>query len=1377
MAVLRNPLRYLFLLVILFTVCLFPVDILLFVVGGGLRLNHVSFESIHWESGAVVVTGGKVQPQNGAELCFETASFRPYFARKLCGDLDVEGMAVNSLPSHTSSLSTLPFFSEVNFSFAGATYKNATCKMQGVVTPHLLRANASLQLGNCGSLVDLELSRTKEADISLCVHLGEQNLPDLVSFLHHFYPSLQTWHFSKGVITGDSELYWQNGALILVEGKITLENFTGENHELAWRGSCDHLFANVSLNPQQLPLWNGLFEVDNVALSLYEVNPEFWQGLWNLDISHSKIVVTEGKVNNSLFEAALMGMKGELFLDWFSPDELLKLSFKGNSQEICPLLPDAFQPSFAKAFPGDSFCLDASVRPAKKGVEMQGELLVCDESNLNHTLFFGCRFGEPVSATLPEEDSFLDSLKEQFFLSHRRLGWFHGDNFPVEKFVSPFLLKNVRIGASGNVDFDATFDDRFLVIKYQGRDFCLESPHFVLESPLVGQGGRPDEVAVHYFDFDSKKQLGILPIRNATYRQKNYDLTFSEGSARICFEDNNIRIEQATMGWQDLLFSGAIDIDVREKDEVELCVTADHITGPVEEAQSFLSHIIPSRVWDLPLKGFVECGQEGLAFRFLFHPKAQLLEGKVHGHLCADMSTAPFSLSQYTTSFAYDFAANSLSFSDGTAQFSWGKESTTAYSLVIPELAFFDFPNQQMSLKMDVSQGADKLFSLLSKTEQVGSGRKITLEGDDFSLSAIQMDRSVLIEQGNYKQFNGGCALSLGEESCTISSLKIAAEPLGTLSVAGELFFADWLFVGDLTAFKIDLGALGSLSLPHEKELVRWNPCGQLEGRGNMTCHLADKKVEISTRATFDGLKFGGISFGDGKDLRCDYTSHQGISVEGLAVELPQDSGVEKYKLGQFHYDSEQHKILFDTFDFSLPSEKLPWITEIVSGLFPDRISPEVVQWALALKQDEPLDGCITVELFPDELWFSLRLKDGTYFFSDRAHTLRNFQLIYDPLELRLSTDYLYQDRFYDVDLVVDTMTMSHGEVAVGKAAERVIAKWERRPQLGWCVKEVQGSFCGLDFDLKSPEKLDFSEKISLWGRVGCDLHKAAELLPKEANATISKLGLGRGYSLSGEFAALKHDLGGLCFNGVLRGEDFLLGQTRLDTLYARLNYQPDYAQLSDIEINDWACSVSVDRATACKENDQWKVAIPHLSVENLRLSRLRSAWTLANKKHRPLFRSLFITSCELHQLGATLGDPDSFQGTGAVQFTNLPKKYFLSPLLYLPTEITARIGLDLSLLVPARGRIDYEFKEGKVFLNKFHHMYSEGKRSRFYLDEMYPAYIDFNGNLHMKVKMKQYNLLMKLAEFFTVTVKGTVFKPNYTFTNQFADSDDDDED
>jgi hypothetical protein len=73
-----------------------------------------------------------------------------------------------------------------------------------------------------------------------------------------------------------------------------------------------------------------------------------------------------------------------------------------------------------------------------------------------------------------------------------------------------------------------------------------------------------------------------------------------------------------------------------------------------------------------------------------------------------------------------------------------------------------------------------------------------------------------------------------------------------------------------------------------------------------------------------------------------------------------------------------------------------------------------------------------------------------------------------------------------------------------------------------------------------------------------------------------------------------------------------------------------------------------------------------------------------------------------------------------------------------------------------------------KIYLTKFKDVYSEGKLSRFYLPNApYSSYVDFDGNLHMQIRIKQYNLFFKLAELFTISIQGTCQHPTYTLHTQ----------
>ncbi len=96
------------------------------------------------------------------------------------------------------------------------------------------------------------------------------------------------------------------------------------------------------------------------------------------------------------------------------------------------------------------------------------------------------------------------------------------------------------------------------------------------------------------------------------------------------------------------------------------------------------------------------------------------------------------------------------------------------------------------------------------------------------------------------------------------------------------------------------------------------------------------------------------------------------------------------------------------------------------------------------------------------------------------------------------------------------------------------------------------------------------------------------------------------------------------------------------------------------------------------------------------------------------------------------------------------------------------RIGLDLDVLTPVRGVIEYEIKDSRVAFTRFKDVYSKKRVSKFYLpNNSEQSYVDFDGNLNLHVRMKQYNIIFKLAELFTVTVQGDLQKPTYSLHKQ----------
>ena len=128
--------------------------------------------------------------------------------------------------------------------------------------------------------------------------------------------------------------------------------------------------------------------------------------------------------------------------------------------------------------------------------------------------------------------------------------------------------------------------------------------------------------------------------------------------------------------------------------------------------------------------------------------------------------------------------------------------------------------------------------------------------------------------------------------------------------------------------------------------------------------------------------------------------------------------------------------------------------------------------------------------------------------------------------------------------------------------------------------------------------------------------------------------------------------------------------------------------------------------------------------------------------------------------VAGNLADLTTFTGKGHLNFDNTFKQGH--NILDLPLEIISRLGLDLVLFVPIHGELDYVLKNGKVVFTKLKNSYSESKRSNFYLWHKNESYVDFAGNMHIDIRMKQY-VLFKFAELFVLSIQGNLEDPKFS--------------
>ena len=131
-----------------------------------------------------------------------------------------------------------------------------------------------------------------------------------------------------------------------------------------------------------------------------------------------------------------------------------------------------------------------------------------------------------------------------------------------------------------------------------------------------------------------------------------------------------------------------------------------------------------------------------------------------------------------------------------------------------------------------------------------------------------------------------------------------------------------------------------------------------------------------------------------------------------------------------------------------------------------------------------------------------------------------------------------------------------------------------------------------------------------------------------------------------------------------------------------------------------------------------------------------------------------------LSEIKGCLGDKSSLEGSGRLTFDNQYKKE--SSFLDVPLEMIKKIGLDPGLLTPIHGELQMELRGDKFYLVALENSFSEGGRAEFYLwPEHELSYIDLEGKVNINLKMHQ-DVLLKIIEPFTLTIRGTLEKPRY---------------
>jgi hypothetical protein len=537
-------------------------------------------------------------------------------------------------------------------------------------------------------------------------------------------------------------------------------------------------------------------------------------------------------------------------------------------------------------------------------------------------------------------------------------------------------------------------------------------------------------------------------------------------------------------------------------------------------------------------------------------------------------------------------------------------------------------------------------------------------------------------------------------------------------------------------------------------------------------------RTNLILNGSLNQAAFKGLQFDDIHNITFHYDSLQGLSLNNIKIGAKFNNQVIRggIFLEKADYNPRNAELLVDGLHFDIPVENIPWTVKQFKEIFPEKTSENVIDVIKGLKNQGALQGDLNFSSAKDYASLRIHLNDGIYQFMGSHHDLRSFVIDYDPYALKIYAEYKYNNHCLRLNAHCLSPKFDEGEIILSDIKSQFSSfnplkiNWKIHPQAGYYIQKMSGDLAGMTFDfVRDSQKILSQDTINLVGKLNINFHKAVNILNEQIAARIVNLDLGEGYSLVGELTILKDKSkslsDSLLFKGEFNGRDFELYGYRFYNLTSILTYTPEAAYIHGMTISDTCGNIQIGLLNFFhKGNGFWQLFVPEVNLNEFRPSLLKPIKAAPHN----IAKTLIIRNLNIKNLNGIMGDINSFTGNGHLTFANPPRKNLQHSILAIPAELLTRIGLDLAVLTPVRGMVYFDIKGGKAMINQFKDVYSKGRLSKFYIaNNGAKSYVDFDGNLNLQIRMKQYNLIFKLAELFTFNVQGTLRKPSYALQKQ----------
>ncbi len=794
-----------------------------------------------------------------------------------------------------------------------------------------------------------------------------------------------------------------------------------------------------------------------------------------------------------------------------------------------------------------------------------------------------------------------------------------------------------------------------------------------------------------------------FPFENITVYLPKKDLYFYEAKGRFTLVDQALTLDIQHTRAEELALAGEVVFHL-DKERTHLGIVTKKIEGTIEGGRRFFSHFHKSFFTEIPMQGILQSFTNGF---YLATTLGEMGPIQCGGTFYIKEGKIQFPHQSYLRDFQAAMQWDSergCSFQDATAQLVWKEKN---YPVELTELQMVKEDKWLFDLRLTKSYwDILRLKGSFVAEEKPGSPMLATFSFDDklteLYTSPLHIDQLIL------KEFSEIVALQMHPEI----NLQVLNE-IFDVSMTG---IYQGIVTKDSFSFAGEKGEILGKFSPLQGEVRFKDFYGNFLERED-GFRIWNVRGDLSRWTPLQG-KFsanGKVSFSK-KGWRAE------VEAELLDASF-QGKAIENHNSLHCLLDSQNH----------LRIDGIYLFYKDLLLLFPKELS------FLPIDEDTPIQGSLekedTIRIFIQKLPFNI-LGD--------TKEVQDLSIIYDTESIRLDGLLMGQIKM-QLHMRLDDHPYGYCSFEIpGSGSFPLSIYWSSYPKFQ--IDHVEGACSGIEayFDATSTQ--------TLTGKMKVNFHEAKKLFPEPLYKFLDTYQIGSGFEWKGKLT-----MDPMQFEGIVIGKQLQCLGIQLKTLFARVSLSLNGAKLSDIKLSDSAGTLTIDSLQIYKEKETWKLKMPHLRIEEFRPSLLQKIGSSL-----PEIEPFLIRKLQLNDFTGSLGDIATFTGSGAMIFLNSFKREHT--IFDIPSDVLGSIfGLDLELLIPVKGTMDIEVKDGKFIFSNLHNSFSENNRSTFFFVSGSAGlpYMDFYGNLNVNIRMKQY-VLFKFTEQFVISITGNLLQPKY---------------